>query len=134
MLGVMLSISASGMKDIIGFRITRSKPLALLSTKNNLYMRSNWEECIISLTAQLEMVNERLEKRHKEIQKYLQNNTDSKDGALLLIAEQRAAKTSFQSLEDKIHDMIIYLCRAITLEKINNKEWDTTLFGNTIDS
>lgn len=97
-------------------------------------MRSNWEECIISLTAQLEMVNERLEKRHKEIQKYLQNNTDSKDGALLLIAEQRAAKTSFQSLEDKIHDMIIYLCRAITLEKINNKEWDTTLFGNTIDS
>lgn len=134
MLGVMLSISASGMKDIIGFRITRSKPLALLSTKNNWYMRSNWEECIISLTAQLEMVNERLEKRHKEIQKYLQNNTDSKDGALLLIAEQRAAKTSFQSLEDKIHDMIIYLCRAITLEKINNKEWDTSLFGNTIDS
>lgn len=122
------------MKDIIGFRITRSKPLALLSTKNNWYMRSNWEECIISLTAQLEMVNERLEKRHKEIQKYLQNNTDSKDGALLLIAEQRAAKTSFQSLEDKIHDMIIYLCRAITLEKINNKEWDTSLFGNTIDS
>jgi hypothetical protein len=34
MLGVMLSISASGMKDIIGFHITGSKPLALLSTKN----------------------------------------------------------------------------------------------------
>lgn len=122
------------MKDSICFATTMSGPLALLSTKNNWYMRSNWEECIISLTAQLEMVNERLEKRHKEIQKHLKNNTNSKDEALLLIAEQRAAKTSFQSLEDKIHDMIIYLCRAITLEKINNKEWDTSLFRNTIDS
>ena len=28
MLGVMISISASGMKDIIGFRITVSRPLA----------------------------------------------------------------------------------------------------------
>jgi F0F1-type ATP synthase membrane subunit b/b' len=97
-------------------------------------MRSNWEECVISLTAQLEMVNKRLEKRHKEIQEYLKNNTNSRGEALLLIAEQKAAQTSFQSLEDKIHDMIIYLCRAITLEKINNKEWDTSLFGNTIDS
>ncbi len=97
-------------------------------------MRSNWEECVISLTAQLEMVNKRLEKRHNEIKKHLENNINSKDETLLLIAEQRAAKTSFQSLEDKIHDMIIYLCRVITLEKINNKEWDTTLFGNTIDS
>lgn len=96
-------------------------------------MRSNWEDCIISLTAQLEMVNKRLEKRHNEIKKHLENNINSKDEALLLIAEQRAAKTSFQSLEDKIHDMIIYLCRAITLEKINNKEWDTSLLGNNID-
>lgn len=84
-------------------------------------MKSNWEECVISLTAQLEMVNERLEKRHNEIQKYLQNNTKAKDEALLLIAEQRAAKTSFQSLEDKIHDMIIYLCRAMTRERITQE-------------
>jgi len=97
-------------------------------------MRSNWEECVISLTAQLEMVNKCLEKRHKEIQEYLKNNTNSRDEALLLIAEQKAVQTSFQSLEDKIHDMIIYLCRTITLEKINNKEWDTSLFGNTQDS
>lgn len=97
-------------------------------------MKSNWEDCIISLTAQLEMVDKRLKKRHKEIKKYLQNNTNARDEALLLIAEQNAAKTSFQSLEDKIHDMIIYLCRAITLEKINNKEWDTFLLGNNIDS
>jgi hypothetical protein len=97
-------------------------------------MKSNWEDCIISLTTQLEMVNKRLDKRHEEIQKYLKNSTNSKDEALLLIAEQKAAQASFQSLEDKIHDMIIYLCRAITLERINNKEWDTSLLGNTIDS
>lgn len=97
-------------------------------------MKINWEDCVISLTTQLEMVNRRLEQRHNEIQKYLQNNINAKNEALLLIAEQRAAKTSFQSLEDKIHDMIIYLCRAITLEKINNKEWDTSLLGNNIDS
>lgn len=97
-------------------------------------MRSNWEECVISLTAQLEMVNKRLEKRHKEIQEYLKNSTNSRGEVLLLIAEQKAAQASFQNLEDKIHDMIIYLCRAITLEKINNKEWDTSLFGNTQDS
>jgi type III secretory pathway component EscR len=81
-------------------------------------MRSNWEDCIISLTAQLEMVNKRLEKRHKEIKKYLENNTNSKTEALLLIAEQKATQTSFQNLEDKVHDMIIYLCRAMTMEKI----------------
>ena len=97
-------------------------------------MRSNWEECVISLTKQLEMVNKCLEQRHKEIKKYLENTNNEKDKALLLIAEQKAAKTSFQNLEDKIHDMIIYLCRAITLEKVNNKEWDTSLLGNTIDS
>ena len=97
-------------------------------------MRSNWEDCIISLTKQLEMVNKRLEQRHKEIKKYLENTNNERDKALLLIAEQKAAKTSFQNLEDKIHDMIIYLCRAITLERINNKEWDTSLLGNTIDS
>lgn len=97
-------------------------------------MKGNWEDCIISLTTQLEMVNKRLEQRHKEIQEYLKNNANPRDEILLLIAEQRAAKISFQSLEDKIHDMIIYLCRAITLEKINNKEWDTFLFKNTIDS
>ena len=97
-------------------------------------MRSNWEDCIISLTTQLEIINKRLEKRHEEIQKYLKNSTNLGNESLLLIAEQKAAQASFQNLEDKIHDMIIYLCRAITLEKINNKEWDTSLFGNTIDS
>lgn len=96
-------------------------------------MKTNWEDCIISLTKQLEMVNKRLEQRHKEIKKYLENTNNERDKALLLIAEQKAAQTSFQNLEDKIHDMIIYLCRAITLEKINNKEWDTSLLGNTID-
>jgi hypothetical protein len=35
MLGVMLSINAFGMKDIMGFRMAVSRPLALLSTKNN---------------------------------------------------------------------------------------------------
>lgn len=97
-------------------------------------MSSNWEECVISLTKQLEMVNKRLEQRHNEVKKYLENNNNERDKALLLIAEQKAAQASFQNLEDKIHDMIIYLCRAITLEKINNKEWDTFLFGNTQDS
>jgi hypothetical protein len=33
MLGVIMSINASGMKDIIGFHITVSKPLALSSIK-----------------------------------------------------------------------------------------------------
>jgi F0F1-type ATP synthase membrane subunit b/b' len=80
------------------------------------------------------MLNKCLQKRHKEIQQYLKNNTNSRGEALLLIAEQKAAQASFRSLEDKIHDMIIYLCRAITLEKINNKEWDTSLLGNNIDS
>lgn len=97
-------------------------------------MKSNWEDCVISLTTQLEMVNERLKKRHQEIQKYLENNTSSKDEALLLIAEQKATQTSFQNLEDKIHDMIIYLCRHITLEKIKSKEWDTSLFQDSTSS
>jgi hypothetical protein len=34
MLGVMLSINASGMKDIIGFPMAVSKPLALLIQLN----------------------------------------------------------------------------------------------------
>ena len=97
-------------------------------------MKSNWEDCVISLTTQLEMVNERLKKRHQEIQKYLENGTNSKDEVLLLIAEQKAAQTSFQSLEDKIHDMIIYLCRHITLEKIKSKEWNTSLFQDSTSS
>lgn len=97
-------------------------------------MKNNWEDCVISLTTQLAMVNERLKKRHEEIQKYLENNTSSKDEALLLIAEQKATQTSFQNLEDKIHDMIIYLCRHITLEKIKSKEWDTSLFQDSTSS
>lgn len=97
-------------------------------------MRSNWEDCIISLTLQLEMLNRNLDKTHKEVKKYLKNTNNERDKVLLLIAEQKASQTSFQSLEDKIHDMIIYLCRAMTLEKINNKDRDTSLLGNNIDS
>lgn len=97
-------------------------------------MKSNWEDCITSLTAQLEMVNKRLEERHKEVQKYLEENPNCHNKALLLIAEQKAAQNAFHLLEDKIHDMIIYLCRHITFEKINNKEWDTSLLGNSFDS
>ena len=84
-------------------------------------MNNKWEDCVISLTAQLEMVDKRLKKRHKEIQNYLKKNSNNKDEALLLIAEQKATQTSFQNLEDKIHDMIIYLCRHITLEKLKSK-------------
>ena len=97
-------------------------------------MRSNWEDCIISLALQLEMLNRNLDKTHKEVKKYLKNTNNERDKVLLLIAEQKASQTSFQSLEDKIHDMIIYLCRAMTLEKINNKDRDTSLLGNNIDS
>lgn len=97
-------------------------------------MQNNWETCITELTKQLEIVNKRLEARHKEVQKYLENNPNCHNKTFLLIAEQKTAKTSFQSLEDKIHDMIIYLCRHITLEKINNKEWDTSLFQDSTSS
>jgi len=80
---------------------------------------SSWEVVVSSIMFQLQNMEETLKNQNLSVNEYLQQNGD-KTKPDLLHAKLRSTEVSFNRMEDKLHDMIIYLCRAMTVSKLHN--------------
>ncbi len=78
---------------------------------------SSWEVVVSSLISQLQNIEAILENQQSSINEYLQQN-GNKAESQLLEAQLRSTEVSFNRMEDKLHDMIIYLCRAMTESRV----------------
>jgi type III secretory pathway component EscR len=78
----------------------------------------SWEVVVSSLISQLKNIEATLENQNLSVEEYLQQNSDKAESQLLE-AQLRSTQTSFERMEDKLHDMIIYLCRAMTVSKVH---------------
>jgi len=77
---------------------------------------NSWEVVVSSLMLQLQNLEQSLKNQNSSVEKYLQQN--GKDAHYqLLHAQLKSTQVSFKRMEDKLHDMIIYLCRAMTVSK-----------------
>ena len=79
---------------------------------------NSWEVVVSSIVDQLKNIEEILENQNSSVSEYLQQNGD-KAHLQLLEAQLRSTQVSFERMEDKLQDMIIYLCRAMTVSKIH---------------
>jgi len=78
---------------------------------------SSWEVVASSIIDQLKNIEEFLKNQNSSVEEYLQQN--GKDTHYqLLHAQLKSTQVSFKRMEDKLHDMIIYLCRAMTVSKV----------------
>jgi hypothetical protein len=77
----------------------------------------SWEVVVSSVINQLKNIEATLENQNSSVEEYLQQNSDKAESQLLH-AQLRSTQTSFERMEDKLHDMIIYLCRAMTVSKV----------------
>lgn len=80
---------------------------------------SSWEVVVSSLISQLQNIEAFLKNQNLSVSEYLQQS-DDKAKLELLHAQLRLTEVSFNRMEDKLHDMIIYLCRAMTVSKVHN--------------
>ena len=80
---------------------------------------SSWEVVVSSLMLQFQNLEQNLKNQNSSVEEYL-SRAKNKAESQLLHAQLRSTQTSFERMEDKLHDMIIYLCRAMTESKIHN--------------
>jgi len=80
---------------------------------------SSWEVVVSSLMLQFQNLEQNLKNQNLSVNEYLQQN-GGEATLQLLEAQLRSTEVSFNRMEDKLHDMIIYLCRAMTLSKMHN--------------
>jgi len=80
---------------------------------------SSWEAVVSSLMLQFQNLEQNLKNQNLSVNEYLQQN-GGEATLQLLEAQLRSTEVSFNRMEDKLHDMIIYLCRAMTLSKMHN--------------
>lgn len=79
---------------------------------------NSWEAVVSSLISQLQNIEAFLEKQNLSVSEYLQQN-GNKSQFQILHAQLRSTEVSFERIEDKLQDMIIYLCRAMTVSKVH---------------
>lgn len=77
-----------------------------------------WEVVLSSLISQLQNIEATLKNQNLSVSEYSQQS-DDKAKLELLHAQLRSTEVSFNRMEDKLHDMIIYLCRAMTVSKVH---------------
>ena len=80
---------------------------------------NSWEVVVSSIVDQLKNIETILENQNLSVREFIQENNDKACPAILE-AQLRSTEVSFNRMEDKIHDMIIYLCRAMTVSKAHN--------------
>lgn len=68
---------------------------------------------------QLKNIEAILENQNLSVREFIQENGDKACSAILE-AQLRSTEVSFNRMEDKLQDMIIYLCRAMTISKVHN--------------
>lgn len=80
---------------------------------------NSWEDIVSSLIFQLQNIEQTLKNQNLSVEEYLQQN-DNKSHFQILHAQLRSTQISFERMEDKLYDMIIYLCRAMTANRLND--------------
>lgn len=78
--------------------------------------QNSWEEVLSSLMFQLKNIEAILENQNLSVREFIQEN-DDKACPAILEAQLKSTQASFNRMEDKLQDMIIYLCRAMTVSK-----------------
>ena len=79
---------------------------------------NSWEVVVSSLISQLQNIEAILENQNLSVREFIQEN-DDKACPAILEAQLRSTEVSFERMEDKLHDMIIYLCRAMTESRVH---------------
>jgi hypothetical protein len=79
---------------------------------------NSWEAVVSSLMLQFQNLEQNLKNQNLSVEEYLSRAKNKAEGQLLH-AQLRSTQTSFERMEDKLHDMIIYLCRAMTVSKVH---------------
>lgn len=77
---------------------------------------NSWEVVVSSLISQLQNIEATLKNQNLSIREFIQEN-DDKACPAILEAQLRSTEILFKRMEDKLQDMIIYLCRAMTVSK-----------------
>ncbi len=77
---------------------------------------NSWEVVVSSLISQLQNIEAILENQNLSVREFIQENSDKACPAILE-AQLRSTEVSFKRMENKLQDMIIYLCRAMTVSK-----------------
>ncbi len=79
---------------------------------------NSWEVVVSSIVDQLKNIEAILENQNLSVREFIQENGDKACPAILE-AQLKSTQVSFNRIEDKLQDMIIYLCRAMTVSKIH---------------
>ena len=80
---------------------------------------NSWEVVVSSLMLQFQNLEQNIKNQNSSVEEYLSRAKNKAEGQLLH-AQLRSTQTSFERMEDKLNDMIIYLCRAMTVSKLHN--------------
>ena len=80
---------------------------------------NSWEAVTSSIVNQLKNIEAFLKNQNLSVREFIQEN-DDKACPAILEAQLRSTEVSFNRMENKLHDMIIYLCRAMTVSKVHN--------------
>lgn len=80
--------------------------------------QTSWEVVVSSLISQLQGIEQTLKNQNLSVREFIQENGDKACPAILE-AQLRSTEVSFNRMEDKLQDMIIYLCRAMTVSKVH---------------
>jgi hypothetical protein len=79
---------------------------------------NSWEAVVSSVINQLKNIEATLENQNLSVREFIQEN-DDKACPAILEAQLRSTQISFNRMENKLQDMIIYLCRAMTVSKVH---------------
>jgi hypothetical protein len=79
---------------------------------------NSWEAVVSSLICQLQNIETILENQNLSVREFIQENDDGACPAILE-AQLKSTQASFNRMEDKLQDMIIYLCRAMTESRVH---------------
>jgi len=79
---------------------------------------SSWEAVVSSLMLQFQNLEQNLKNQNSSVEEYLSRAKNKAEGQLLH-AQLRSTQTSFERMEKQVHDLIIYLCRAMTVSKVH---------------
>ena len=68
---------------------------------------------------QIQNLEQNLKNQNLSVEEYLFRAKNKAEGQLLE-AQLRSTQTSFERMEKQVHDLVIYLCRAMTVSKLHN--------------
>jgi hypothetical protein len=80
--------------------------------------QNSWEVVVSSIVDQLQNIEAFLKNQNLSVREFIQEN-DDKSQFQILYAQLKSTQVSFERMENKLHDMIIYLCRAMTVSKVH---------------